>query len=88
MGKQRKCKISVKLKKIIAGAIVAGMIPVMFQSGVNAEWKQSTDNGSWSYADDSGLATNWKLIEGLWYKALELDWDNRGCQFRFFSFWS
>ncbi|BCZ47759.1 hypothetical protein psyc5s11_38260 [Clostridium gelidum] len=58
---------SVKLKKIIAAAIVAGMIPVMLQSGVNAEWKQSTDNGSWSYADDSGVATNWKLIDGIWY---------------------
>ena len=58
---------SVKLKKIIAGAIVASMIPVMFQSGVNAEWKQSTDNSSWSYVDDSGVATNWKLIDGIWY---------------------
>lgn len=58
---------SVKLKKIMAGAIAASMIPVMFQSGVNAEWKQSADNGSWSYVDDSGVATNWKLIDGLWY---------------------
>ncbi|EKQ50387.1 MULTISPECIES: carbohydrate binding domain-containing protein [unclassified Clostridium] len=58
---------SIKLKKIIAGAIAASMIPVMLQSGVNAEWKQSTDNGSWSYVDDSGLATNWKLIDGKWY---------------------
>ncbi|MVX63968.1 family 16 glycosylhydrolase [Clostridium chromiireducens] len=58
---------SVKLKKIIAGAIAASMIPVMLQSGVNAEWKQSADNGSWSYVDDSGVATNWKLIDGIWY---------------------
>ena len=58
---------SVKLKKIIAGAIVTSMISVMVQSGVNAEWKQLTDNGGWVYADDSGVATNWKLIDGLWY---------------------
>lgn len=58
---------SVKLKKIMAGAIAASMIPVMFQSGANAEWKQSADNGSWSYVDDGGVATNWKLIDGVWY---------------------
>ncbi|NMF03567.1 carbohydrate binding domain-containing protein [Clostridium beijerinckii] len=58
---------SIKLKKIIAVAVAASMIPVMLQSGVNAEWKQSTNNGSWSYVDDSGLATNWKLIDGKWY---------------------
>ena len=58
---------SVKLKKIIAGAIVASIIPVMLQSGVNAELKQSADNGNWSYVNDSGVATNWKLIDGIWY---------------------
>ncbi|OPJ66088.1 carbohydrate binding domain-containing protein [Clostridium chromiireducens] len=72
---------SVKLKKIIAGAIAASMIPVMLQSGVNAEWKQSSDNGSWSYVDDSGVATNWKLIDGIWYNfdssgAMRTGWIN------------
>ena len=58
---------SIRLKKIIAIAIVASMVPVMLQSGVKAEWKQSIDNGNWSHVDNNGVATNWKLINGLWY---------------------
>ena len=58
---------SVKLKKIIAATIATGMIPAMLSSGVNAKWKYSAEKGNWSYTDNSGVATNWKLIDGTWY---------------------
>ncbi|MDR3594899.1 carbohydrate binding domain-containing protein [Clostridium sp.] len=58
----------VKLKKVLSMIVAAGIIPTIISNGVIAEWKQSTENGDWSYVDDSGTTvTNWKMIDGIWY---------------------
>lgn len=72
----------IKLRKIIATVVATSIIPVVLSSGVNAEWKQS-ENGAWSYIDNSGAATNWKLIDGVWYNfdesgVMRIGWINDG----------
>lgn len=57
----------VKLKKILALAIATSIIPVILSSKASAEWKQSSEDGTWSYIDNDGLVTNWRLIDGSWY---------------------
>ncbi|AQR96735.1 carbohydrate binding domain-containing protein [Clostridium saccharoperbutylacetonicum] len=57
----------VKLRKIIAAVVATSIIPAILSSGASAEWKKSSENGTWSYIDNNELATNWKLIDGIWY---------------------
>lgn len=57
----------VKLRKVIAAVVATSIIPAILSSGASAEWKKSSENGTWSYIDNNELATNWKLIDGIWY---------------------
>jgi beta-glucanase (GH16 family) len=57
----------VKLRKVIAAVVATSIIPAILSSGASAEWKKSSENGTWSYIDNNELATNWKLIDGVWY---------------------
>ncbi|AGF58045.1 beta-glucanase (GH16 family) [Clostridium saccharoperbutylacetonicum] len=57
----------VKLRKVIAAVVATSIIPAILSSGASAEWKQLSENGTWSYIDNNELATNWKLIDGIWY---------------------
>ncbi|WP_160691242.1 carbohydrate binding domain-containing protein [Clostridium sp. C2-6-12] len=57
----------VKLKKILALVVVTSIMPGLLSSKVSAEWKQSSEDGTWSYIDNNGLVTNWRLIDGSWY---------------------
>lgn len=54
-----------KLKKVIAGTLVAASVLMLNPIGASAEWKQDTTG--WWYADGSSWVTGWKLIDQKWY---------------------
>lgn len=56
---------SLKLKKIIALAVVALSITALSPVGASAEWKK--DSYGWWNTEGSSYSIGWRLIDGTWY---------------------
>ncbi|GEP63704.1 hypothetical protein CBE01nite_14720 [Clostridium beijerinckii] len=55
----------VKLKKLIAGSLIAVSVLAITPISASAEWKN--DSTGWWYTEGGSYSTGWKKIEGKWY---------------------
>lgn len=56
-----------RVKKIILGVTMAMAIGLINPNGVNAYWKQDSNN-HWNYTNENGAnVTGWNKIDGKWY---------------------
>ncbi|WP_026888672.1 PsbP-related protein [Clostridium beijerinckii] len=55
----------VKLKKLIAGSLIAVSVLAITPIGASAVWKN--DSTGWWYTEGDSYSTGWKKIEGKWY---------------------
>lgn len=56
-----------RVKKIILGVTMAMAIGLINPNGVNAYWKQDSNN-YWNYTNENGAnVTGWNKIDGKWY---------------------
>ena len=56
---------SLKLKKLIAVAVVAVTMATLSPIGASAEWKQ--DSKGWWNTEGNSYSTGWRFINGSWY---------------------
>lgn len=73
---------SLKLKKILAMALVAASLATVVPVSASAEWRQDSSN-KWNWTENDSKATGWKLIDGTWYRfdsqgAMYTGWINEG----------
>lgn len=54
------------LRKLIIAGITISTLGVMAPTGASAAWIKNYD-GSWTYSEEYGYATGWRLINGTWY---------------------
>uniref|UniRef100_UPI000C17BD22 N-acetylmuramoyl-L-alanine amidase family protein n=3 Tax=unclassified Clostridium TaxID=2614128 RepID=UPI000C17BD22 len=55
-----------KIRKLIAMAVVSTVISTIIPVAANAAWKTDSQN-NWSWVENDNTATGWKLIQGTWY---------------------
>lgn len=58
---------NLKLKKILAMALVAASLATVVPVSASAEWRQDSSN-KWNWTENGSKATGWKLINGTWYR--------------------
>lgn len=73
---------SLKLKKIVAMALVAASLVTVAPVSASAEWRQDSSN-KWNWTENGSKATGWKLINGNWYRfdsqgTMYTGWINEG----------
>ncbi|NFN94663.1 cell wall-binding protein [Clostridium botulinum] len=55
----------IRLKKVIASALIVTSILALKPIGASAEWKN--DNTGWWYSEGNSYSVGWKSIDGIWY---------------------
>ncbi|MVX65627.1 N-acetylmuramoyl-L-alanine amidase family protein [Clostridium chromiireducens] len=56
---------SLRLKNLVAAAVVALTVAALSPTGASAEWKQ--DSNGWWNTEGSSYSTGWRTIGGSWY---------------------
>lgn len=73
---------NLKLKKILAMALIAASLVTVAPVSASAEWRQDSSN-KWNWTENGSKATGWKLINGTWYRfdsqgTMYTGWINEG----------
>ncbi|WP_315081524.1 cell wall-binding protein [uncultured Clostridium sp.] len=55
----------IRLKKVMASALIVTSILALKPIGASAEWKN--DNTGWWYSEGNSYSVGWRLIDGIWY---------------------
>ncbi|NFG41013.1 cell wall-binding protein [Clostridium botulinum] len=55
----------IRLKKVMASALIVTSILALKPIGASAEWKN--DNTGWWYSEGNSYSVGWKSIDGIWY---------------------
>ncbi|KFX56031.1 cell wall-binding protein [Clostridium botulinum] len=55
----------IRLKKVMASALIVTSILALKPIGASAEWKN--DNTGWWYSEGNSYSIGWKSIDGIWY---------------------
>ncbi|NFI94709.1 cell wall-binding protein [Clostridium botulinum] len=55
----------IRLKKVMASALIVTSILALKPIGASAEWKN--DNTGWWYSQGNSYSVGWKSIDGIWY---------------------